>query len=565
MSYVAVPDSDRLVTVDADSTVALVDGRSGAVLTKERVGDADSDTVLSVEYHVLATPVKRIALRAVIDRPNSDDPRIWSGQIEIDNAKIVRLGGDTNLTATEDCKAFLAGSDGDDDVLDEEQKKVLDAKVADERRIAEKCLVKVAERTLLAPEFPDTVEEVSLWRMAPTNEPPKQQAAEQGACPAMAQSDDFPVRVREDSQTLDFSLLPESGDYDREFVRERLNRSDGEAGCFTEIELPEKRKVLVALGRAGQWSVGQLVCELAAGDRLTRCAGPRYAWNGSGQMYLSKQGRYLALASYGSAEERGWSVVDLNTFQLIEPAETPNNYTIGIAINEGSGTAMVAALVPGRRGAVQVWAYRIGAKPVPLARRVFDAPQGTPLGDPNERDLASDSTIFVQNDSFILATPFQQVYALGLTDFGTLPGWLADLWASLTGQRRTTQTISLVWTVNESGMPANTTVKHAYMPEGGFMAINSDKQIRLINTDNGRFLTPLVNLDTLKDCAAPIRRVDVRSQPNIVAYLAGCTATRIAPMPIGAMLSFGDRAKSFLGEGTAFDQRLPGEILAPAP
>lgn len=248
---------------------------------------------------------------------------------------------------------------------------------------------------------------------------------------------------------------------------------------------------------------------------------------------------------------------------IVDPDERPRTGTLGIVISEQSDVVMVATLVPDQPSAVETWFYRAGLKPVLTARRVFEAPPGYTTTDSGGNDLASGSIVFRSGGNFVLATPFQQVFALRLDEYGTLPRWLTSVWRYLTGGAATSETVGLAWATPESGFGAATPVKYEVAAEEGTLITYSSRALRLMSLTNGRFLSPPIDLTRLSPCSGSIASVKMQPAGAVVANLDGCTAIRSPPITAAAVRDRAGDVGTYLGEGDALARKLPGEVSPP--
>jgi hypothetical protein len=369
-------------------------------------------------------------------------------------------------------------------------------------------------------------------------------------------------RVRENLSTLDFSGVQ---DANATILEQKIADPDanGPPGCVIQFGTKKGKQYIVTNGLIGQWYIGLVLCEINADDRILACVYPSYAWNGTGQLQLSDNGRFLTLAGYGSREGSFWNLIDLDRMEIINPDEQPRVQAVGIVIGERSDTVMVATLVPDQPGAVEIWFYNIGRKPVLAARRVFEAPSGSVTTDEYGNELASRSIVFRNGGSFVLATPFQQVFAMRLDDNGVLPRWLTDVWHSLTGLTDSRGTVGLVWVAPDAGFGASTQVKYEVAAEEGTLAAYSTRALRLLNLTNGRFLSPATDLTEVSPCSGPIQSVAIKPSGSVVAKLSGCVATRSAPLTAAQARAYAADVGEYLGEGDAMAHRLIGEAPPP--
>jgi hypothetical protein len=552
LSYSAFPAAGRLVVVSADSTVRVLDMQSGKTLAMEQFDEGDGLISGNVEYYVLPGTPTKVAVEFRFDDPNADEGHRWIIDVALSTSKLTSLSN--RLTANADCTEFRGGSNDDDEDLTEDEKKAMKQRLAEEGEIAEKCLrsLRGSEPVQLA--FPAALPETDVWRTQAADAAPPPAETVDG-CPSFM---GMQGRVRENLSTLDFSRVQGS---DATILEQRIADPDtyGPPGCVIQFGTKKGRQYIVTNGLIGQWYVGLILCELNADDRILACLYPSYAWNGSGQLKLSDNGRFLTLAGYGSREGAFWNLIDLDRMEIIDPDERPRVQALGIVIGERSDTVMVATLVPDQPGAVEMWFYSIGRKPVLAARRVFEAPSGSVTMDEDGNELASRSIVFRDGGSFVLATPFQQVFAMRLDDNGVLPRWLTDVWHSLTGLTASRGTVSLVWVAPDAGFGASKEMKYEVAAEEGTLAAYSSRAIRLLNLTNGRFLSPVTDLTEVSPCSGSIQSVAIKPSGSVVAKLNGCIATRSAPVTAEAARARAANVGEYLGEGDAMTHRLTGE------
>ena len=555
LSYAVVPAAARLVVVSADSTVRVLDMQSGKTLAIEQFDEGDGLVNGSVNYYALQATLTDVAVEFYFDDPNADEGHRWTINVTLPTAKLTPLAN--RLTANADCTEFRGGTNDDDEDLTDDEIKEMKRRLAEEKQIAEKCLRSFPGTQPIQFAFPAALSEADIWQAQADEAQPD--ATEYG-CPTLLGAQG---RVREDLSTLDFSAVPDSN---ATILENQITDPDtyGTPACVIQFGTKAGKQYIVTNGLIGQWYVGLILCELSADDRILACAYPSYAWNGSGELTLSDDGRFLTLAGYGSGEGAFWNLIDLDRMEIIDPDERPRTQTLGIVIGEQSDTVMVATLVPDQPGAVEAWFYRIGRRPVLAARRVLEAPSGSVTTDENGNDVTVGSIAFRSGENFVLATPFQQVFAMRLQDSGVLPRWLNDAWHSLARLPAVSETVGLVWVAPDAGLGASTQVKYEVAVEEGTLAVYSSRALRLLNLTNGRFLSPPIDLTRVSPCSGSIRSVTVEPSGSVVAKLDGCAATRSAPVTAEAARAQASDVGDYLGGGDAITRRLPGEVRPPS-
>lgn len=564
-SYASVPALKRIVVVESDTTVSILDARSGAVIARKTFGRT-GEPIDALDYYLLPKSPTKMAV--YFHEPNNDQFGGFSHSVVIDVAEATFNELGHGFTTTTDCREFVLQVVDDtfpDDLEEDEQ-----SKLNEETRQLAACTIP-AELKINAFELPATRTEGNVWIRSGNSHPLKSDkpADDPQDCNRLVSAVHFPHRIRRDGLSLDFTQLDQTDSSPgREWVEGFfVNRLSGERRCFAEFSGLQERRFIVAEPDIDADGYHSMLCEVVGSTRVRRCWHLLYSLDSSGGLWLSPDRARLAFAT---DLDGGWEWIGLDKLEAAPIAGEMVRGIASIAINQLADQVMVASLVAGQPGAIEIWAYRVGDGAGLAARRVFDMPHG--FAAPTRQDPAVAAMLFVADNQFYLATPFEQVFALSLSDDSVLPRWIRDLWRGWTNGERIRETVGLVWATPSAGF--GTRVQYTPSPETEVLAVYSSDNLRLLNLADGRFLTPIIRLNDLARCHGTVSKIELPSDGAVIAQIATtpdkpesdrCAIWRPAPPPQALLLDLinDDNDSMYFGEGPPWARKLPGEIAAP--
>ncbi|ESX20345.1 hypothetical protein X747_29055 [Mesorhizobium sp. LNJC384A00] len=568
--YARVGESKRLLTIDADSTIALVDTVAGRVISRQRIGDAGESTVLgTIDVLSLKGDANLIGLKFSVSRPNDEDVSHYAATVQADSGTITAFGGDdtpTNFTATPGCKSFQVArdiDDDDDDDLTADQLKAAKEQIRKESEIAARCIVKSAANVAQPLIFPTLVPETGNWQVTNvTNAPRHDEDLPAASCQNLSGHAKFPYVVLQDANALDFSKASGQEGLDRERLENLFRDPDtGEGPCYLEFQGAGGKKFALANGPEATWYGNFLICEILGRKTIGKCDMPAFAWNGSGEIQQSPDGNLLAITSFGSSESEAWSLTDLRTMTTIGPEDPAFGHVSAIAFGADSRTVAVAGPLEGVAGAVRLVIYDLGDPILPLASRVIESSARPEPLTGTENPLYNVS-LFRSGGGFVLATGYGDVVGFRVTDYSSSPGLVARLSEWLYGASSGSASITFDWLANPVGFSPQGNIRYDFEPGQGQLLAYDQERVRLLDTTGGYMLTSIAKPAEQPGCNSPIRTAEILADGRISIQTGTCDTERKAPLNFEATSQMGDHARApELADGRGH-QELPRERTA---
>ncbi|MER9702218.1 hypothetical protein [Mesorhizobium sp. M0146] len=571
--FARVGEPARLLTIDADSTVTLVDAAAGRVVARQRIGEEYESTVIGkIEVLSLKSAPNTIGLEFVVDRPNDDDASHYAVAVDLAAGVMVsHPGGDTptNFTASPDCSAFKIAKDIDDDDKDDlsaEQLQALKDQIREETAITARCIGRSVAQVAKAFVFPTLTEENANWRVAHVvKATPPEQEAPTPPCQNLSDRVKFPHVVRLDAEALDFSQAT-AGDQES-LGQETLQRfffepDVGEGGCFVEFHGAGGETFALSYGLLGQWYASYIICSVGSGNAIGRCAMPGYAWNASGDIHQSPDGNLLAVAGYGSDTGTAWSLTDLRTMTTTAPESSSFGRVSGIAFGADSRTTAVAGPLEGMAGALRLTIYDLADPIRPLASRIVES---SAEPGPLSQDLANplnDVAMFGSDDGFVVAMPYGDVFSFQLAGYSPLPRSIARLWEALGGANERPSAITLDWLANPIGFSPQAQIRFDFDPGQRQLLAYDQDRLRLMDTTGGYMLTGVVRPVDLPGCSGDIRSAQFAADGRVSVVTGTCVTERAAPLDFKSMSETAEQARVPQPADASGRQALPEERAA---
>jgi hypothetical protein len=562
-------EAGRILALDSDSTVSVIDRPTGKVLHRQPLDEASGGTLGSVKFLRASAQPTHIGLEVSFAAPNNDDSTHYAVDVDLAAASLEVHGGfdeRISFTATPDCsKLDIAADDYDfDDDPTPEQKEKREAKIARDEENSRKCLTVMTPQNPVPFQFPVLTQEGPNWSMEPRSVSAAADAAsETRPCQFVSDSFELPNQVRTGVK-LDLSMVPENtGDsLSREEIEGFFANPEFEEPCFVQFDGPTPRKFIANYGYIGQWHVSYAICELTSGDRVGSCVAPSYPWNGSGKVAQSPDKRFLVVAGYGNAGRPSWSLVDLPNMTALEPEIANDGLVSAIAFAPDADEVVVVSLVGGSPGAVRLQAFRIGKTIKLLASRVVE-PSGSPEDLSETIPNPIENTLLLRTaDGYTMATPYGDVIRFQITEDGAIPKVLDNILTGLGIPSLRQGSIALQWSATPLGFAPAGDIKFAVDPEHSRIAAFNKNSIRMMNLEQGIMLTSPVELSALGDCQGEISAVRLKPDGGIHVETPACVADRAPPPPLDSLLRAPEPRAAITPSDVDGQNRLPGEAKA---
>ena len=550
IAFVRDDGLNRLIVVDRNSTVTIMDTTDGHILAQLQPDDEGEVSSEVVVQRLKATPTQYIVSFktkfANDEDSTSQKLRIeLAGHVEMINTRDSAADVDALPVLSPDCAWVLQTQDDDEAASD-----------GTSPENAADCVEAIPSQSISSLPFPLARAEAHLWTAQAPSTPA---AASEPDC-LFADRAAFPAGIRSDPDKIDFSQLTDrDGAPPSESVVNAFINWDLDA-CFFDFEGPDERHFLAKLAVTGQWNYSWIVCAMNDAVSVSRCVSMELNWDASGRLWLSPDKRFLAIADRGLFYRPAWGMIDLATMTPRFPDRSSSNRTIAMTF---VGTDLIV-VSPARAasGGVEVWAYRTDQAAMLRARRVFPFPDGFSVGEEQANDTTAKTVLFESDGNVVLATAFGQVAALTLESYSFLPRWVERLVERVTGPRPSSDAIATPWSIAETGLDPKGPVTIAISPNRDVLAIAGGSSLRLIQAADGRFLTSAMDVSGLPGCSGPIESIVVRDDLSVSAKTADCVANRAAPPSVGDTEAALADPSNYLGGGTPLRKQLPGEVAA---
>ncbi|MEH7844702.1 hypothetical protein [Rhizobium laguerreae] len=557
----------RVVLIDPDATISVVDTSTKKVLSRQRLAKEGEGIVISdVASLTLSAARQMVGLEFVVERINDDDNSHYAVIIDIMTGQLtVHDGGDTpiSLASSADCSSFQRATrpPDDDDDLSAEQLNARQERIKGEAERASRCITRSTATAAQTLTFPQRLPESRNWNLTRlTGSDATTSETSPAPCADLSANVDFPHRIAEDAAALDFSKATAT-DADKDIIQNRFFDPESGAanGCYVEFTGSSGNYALT-YGLAGTWWVTYLICEKIEPTVIGRCAFPEYAWNGSGRLGLSPDGKLMMVAGFGSDSAPAWNITDLGAMVTRSPMAGEFGYVSAVAFSPDSRTVFVAGPATGLSGIAKVAAYSISGDVTLRASRVIEPlGQPEPVG-PNVADPLADLKIFGCADICVLATPYGDVIGFELSATDPILQPLIDASEELGIRNVRAQGIALDWLSNPLGFSPTPQVAFSYDPDAKRLLAYDDARVRLIETNTGHVLTPMTEPFANQDCGQ-VRSAEVAPSGSIVATSSSCRAERATPPELDQLTKADDRARAPIAAASG-RSGLPGEIDA---
>lgn len=570
--YARIGEPQQLLTIDADSTIALVDAATGRLIARQLIRDiGESIVVGTIDVLSLKGAPNLVGLEFLVNRPNDDDASHYAVTVDAASGVITTYGGSdtpTSFTATPECSSFQVARDIDDDDeedLSAERLRALREKIRQEAEITARCIVKSVAKVARPLSFPMLTDENRNWQVFNVTNAPQEGEAPTAPCEFLSESVKFPHIVRQEADALDFSKAGGTGEnaLDQETIRDRFIDADtGDPRCYVEFQGAGGKSFALVIGLAGNWYVSYFICEIVDSKMIGKCDAPGYAWNGSGDIYRSPDGNLLAIASFGSGSAAPWRLTDLRTMTTIDREDPAFGRVSGIAFGADSRTLIVAGPLEGVAGAVRLVAYDLSGPIRPVASRVVESlaqPESLrdDIGNP-----VDDVSLFASGNGYVLTMPYGDVVGFQVTDDSPLPGPVAQLSGLLRGLSNGSASITFDWLANPIGFSPEGRVSYEFEPGQSLLLAYDDERVRLMDTVGGYMLTAIVRPAEQPGCSNPIQAAEILGDGRISIQTGTCDTQRKAPPSFEAILEIGNQARAPEPADASGRQELPGERAA---
>jgi hypothetical protein len=577
IAFFADADKKRTAILTSDTTLAIVDGQTGAVVAQEppepdvRVGPEPDGWKLNQ-----ASGIYLLSFRTENLDPDDNRTKVFAIDLGAGTIKPANrnLYPNQDCTALETLPALAIQSDDDDGPpLTADETAAQQDELARREALKEKCLdVYAPERVEQLP-FPRASPEEASWSVGKMVGPPLPQSA---PCELHGIAN-FPHTVRFDTDSLVFPTEAGGMSMAERAFREPMVRSEL---CFIEFVGPDSVRYVATSDLTGSATVAWFVCKLGADQAVGACGTAGISAKARGDAWISPDRQFLAFAGLGEAGFPAWLMLDLETMRLHEPDRSTTTATLAMAF--AGDTLVAVAPTRARDGGIEVWSYSYGTSNRLRARRVF-----TPIDmrPPGGTALASDpiyrTVLFESDGNVVMATAFQLVAALDLQRYATTPEWFDGIAASvpkwlsgfmdwLAAFGSSADAIVTPWAIPETGLNPDGPVTIEISPNRDVLAIASGSAIRLIQAGGGQYLTGQMDLLDLQGCEGDgklpeaIQSIVIDDDLGITVTTGACMARRAPPPTAETLNATLADLSAYLGGGTPLSRELPGEVAAPS-
>jgi hypothetical protein len=342
-------------------------------------------------------------------------------------------------------------------------------------------------------------------------------------------------------------------DFDAETIADRL-RKDEDDQCYLSFAGPDGRLFLAEFGPMSEVTGTYVVCELLQERKVRQCAVFRMDWRGDGRLWRSDDRRFLILATDEPQGDALWTLIDLRDLSSRIAETLVGEHIVDVTLHERSNTCWIATTIAGRPGAVQIRAYRVEGDLSWPARRLLDPPgdisQGGQSLSPDEN---AGLKLYLTTGGIMLAMEPRTLISLALDRASLWPAWIIRLfewpwWRNMFAE----DIIRTRWTIPNTGFPGSAPTKISRREKSDRIAVWDGQLLRLIQGDDGTFLSPIMDLSTMGDCSGDILSVEISLEDSIHATTKTCSATRAPPMATQDMARIAGSLEAYLpGVGVA--------------
>ncbi|MGO6788704.1 hypothetical protein ACC739_29860 [Rhizobium ruizarguesonis] len=543
--YATIGTSGKVLTVDPDATISLVETGSGRIISRKRISSMGESTILGdIDVLKLAAASDVLGLEFSKDRPNDDDASHYAITVDVRTGEITPHGGSdsrTSFTSDKDCTSFhLVRDDDDDDEPTPEQRQARKQAKAAETEITIRCISRSLAAYAQTLKFPMLMDEMRNWKVTNAVQAPAGDVETQ-ACDSLSESAKFPHIVRLDAEMLDFSGAGGPGEpLDRESLQSRFHNPDMERHCYVEFQGAGGKSFALEYGFGGEYHISYTICELA-GKTVGRCAMPGFAWNGSGDIHLSPDGTLIAVASYGGMSRAAWSLTDLRTMATSSLDDPTFARVSGMAFGTDSSILAVAGPVEGAPGALRLSVFKVDGKIRLLASRIIES-SAPPVRPGNEISPLDDVFLSSAGEGFLLATSYGDVSAFQVADYGSSSGPLSRFLEGL-GPEGSSLNLTFDWLANPLGFAAGGGIRYDFDEDQRQLLAFDQNRVRLLDAMGGYMMTGVVTLSDQGGCGEPIQQAELLDDGRVFVKTDHCYAERAAPPDI-RRLSEADKARA---------------------
>ncbi|MGX5829607.1 hypothetical protein [Mesorhizobium sp. 43Arga] len=535
------------VLVGEGRSVWAIDDRTGQVRWKTSIDEEGYDA-----SHVNMWRLKgssHVAVEFDVAQPEEDHTPHYVIDVDLQRGEGTYFSG--YPAASLDCASIepvLGLPDNDDDPTPE-QYKAAQAKLDEQTARTKTCLLPLSIEAPPSFRFPAISSEPNVWS---------------SVAGALAQDDPsvsgcaygnmlFTLDRREDSNLhFDDSTADNPSVNDLSFNNE---------GCYYVFRGPDAKRYIALSKVMGKAWAEWLICELRTEVDVGQCVEDGFYYLARGDLSMSPNRRYLALADDASEGiGHSWSLIDLQNMIVLAPTVFPLTRVSAVAMTDDA--ILVAAPAAAPRGALELWAYKLtDGAPELLTRQLIQPPESFALTEDSDTNIHDATLLIASGGSFVLASAFQEIADLKVSSDTSMLAWAGSMLPWLVPPAE--PPLATLWTTPEVGLPIKVPIAITYSPDREILAISADSQIRLVNTSDGTFLTPVIDISSFPPCKGPIVAVAAHNDLSVTVTTNHCVATRQPPLSATALANIEANPSLYFGMGEALAPALPGETPAP--
>ncbi|TPN47654.1 MULTISPECIES: hypothetical protein [unclassified Mesorhizobium] len=542
-------DFHLFILVGEGRSVWVIDDRTGKVKWKTSIDEEGYDASNVHMWRLKGS--SHVAVDFDVAQPEEDNTPHYVIDVNLDGGDGTYFGG--HPAAGLDCATIepaLELPDNDDDDPTPEQYKTAQAKLDEQTARTKTCLLPLSIEVPPSFRFPAVSSESNVWSSVASTPVPKDDTSTSGC----AYGEMLFTHDRRENGKLRF----DDSTTDDPSVND-LSFNNGD--CFYTFQGPGAKHYIALSKVMGKAWVEWLICELRTEVDVGRCVEDGFYYLAKGDLSMSPNRRYLALADDASEGiGNSWSLIDLQNMVVLAPTVFPLTRVSAVAMTDEA--VLVAAPAAAPRGALELWAYKFtDGIPELLTRQLIQPPESFEFTGDSDTNIHDATRLIVSSGSFVLASIFQEIADLKISSDTSMLAWAGSVLPWLVPPAQ--PPLATLWTTPEVGLPVNVQIAITYSPDREILAVSAASQIRIVNTSDGTFLTPVIDISTFPACRGPIVAVTAHADLTLTVTTDNCVATRQSPLSATELAKIEANPSLYFGMGGALAPMLPNETRAP--